>query len=184
MKHIVRKLFWNYEKEEKWLNEMSAKGIALTGYSWCRYVFMETSNNEYTYRLELLEKMPNHVESIAYIKFLEENGIEYVASYMRWVYFRRKSSEGAFDIYSDKDSRINHYKRINYIWNLGMLIELILGFSNIVMGIVSLNMGSKLGISNIISGSLLVVLGLFFLSLASHGRKKIIKLKQEKVIRE
>lgn len=33
MKHIVRKAYWNYEKEEKRLNEMSAKGMALTDYS-------------------------------------------------------------------------------------------------------------------------------------------------------
>jgi len=47
MKHIVRKAYWDYEKEEKWLNAMSAKGMALTDYSWCRYVFTETPCNEF-----------------------------------------------------------------------------------------------------------------------------------------
>ena len=55
-------------------------------------------------------------ERVAYIKFLEENGVEYVASYMWWVFFRKKSSEGPFDIYSDIESRIKHYKRINILW--------------------------------------------------------------------
>jgi len=27
------KAFWDYEKEEAWLNEMSAKGLALTSYT-------------------------------------------------------------------------------------------------------------------------------------------------------
>ena len=29
MKHIIWKPYWNYEKEEKWLNDMSAKGLAM-----------------------------------------------------------------------------------------------------------------------------------------------------------
>ena len=29
MKHIVRKAYIDYEKEENWLNEMSAKGYEL-----------------------------------------------------------------------------------------------------------------------------------------------------------
>ena len=30
MKHIVRKAYWDFEKEEQWLNEMSARGMAMT----------------------------------------------------------------------------------------------------------------------------------------------------------
>lgn len=187
MKHIVRKAYWNYEKEEKWLNEMSAKGMALTDYSWCRYVFTETSNNEYTYRIELLENLPTHAESIAYIRFLEENGVECVATYMCWIYLRKKSSEGAFDIYSDLESKIKHYKRINVLWNTLMWIEFIAGFSNIVIGVVNLNIGYKLGnftVGNLIIGSSVVLLGLLFLRLGSPIRKKIKCLQQEKAIRE
>ncbi|MBQ2899558.1 MAG: DUF2812 domain-containing protein, partial [Oscillospiraceae bacterium] len=31
MKKVIKKMFWawDFEKEEKWLNEMSAKGLAL-----------------------------------------------------------------------------------------------------------------------------------------------------------
>ncbi len=45
MIHVVRKLFWDFEKEEQWLNEMSAKGMALTHYSWCKYVFTDSPKN-------------------------------------------------------------------------------------------------------------------------------------------
>lgn len=116
MKHIVWKAYWNYEKEEKWLNEMSAKGMALSDYSWCRYVFTDTPKNEYTYRIELLEYVPSHCESQAYLKFLEENGIEHVASYWRWIYLRKKTSEGPFDIYSDIQSKITHYNRVSALF--------------------------------------------------------------------
>jgi hypothetical protein len=60
MKHIVWKAYWNFEKEEKYLNEMSSKGLALTDYSWCRYVFEEAPRGEWVYRIELLENYPTH----------------------------------------------------------------------------------------------------------------------------
>lgn len=55
MKQVIRKAFWNYEKEEHWLNTMSAKSLAMTNYSWCRYVFEEEPRGEYIYRIELTE---------------------------------------------------------------------------------------------------------------------------------
>ena len=30
MKHIVHKPYWNFEKEEAWLNEMSTRGLAMS----------------------------------------------------------------------------------------------------------------------------------------------------------
>ena len=35
-----------------------------------------------------------------------------VGHYMRWVYFRKKSADGPFDLFSDFESRIRHLKRI------------------------------------------------------------------------
>lgn len=101
MKHIIRKVYWDYENEEKWLNEMSAKGLQLESYTWCKYVFADGVPGEYIYRLELLENLATHPESIKYIQFLEENNVEHVASYMRWVYLRKKASDGEFQVYSD-----------------------------------------------------------------------------------
>lgn len=185
MKHVVRKLFWDYEKEEKWLNEMSAKGLALSDHSWCSYVFTETPNNEYTYRIELLDNMPTHLESIAYIKFLEENGVECISTYVRWVYLRKKSSEGAFDIYTDLESKIKHYKRIKVLWNSSMWLEFIFGLFNIIVGLTNYSNGyGGISIVNIIMGGLLILLGLVFLRFGAPLRKKIKNLQQENLIRE
>lgn len=114
MKHKVWKFFgfWQHEKEEVWLNEMSAKGLQLAYVSWCTYFFEDGGYNEYTYRLELLNGWLNNAENIAYIRFLEETGIEHVATFGRWGYFRKKTSEGAFEMYSDNTSKIKHYQRI------------------------------------------------------------------------
>ena len=83
MKFVIWKAYWDYEKEERWLNEMSARGLAMSDYSWCRYVFVDAQKGEYNYRIELLENMPTHPESMAYLRFLEESGVEVVTTYMR-----------------------------------------------------------------------------------------------------
>ena len=180
MKHVVRKAFYDHEKEEKWINEMSAKGLALTDVSWCRYVFSETINNEYTYRIELLDKLPTSPESRAYINFLEENGVEYVSSYMRWIYLRKKSSEGDFDIYTDIDSKIKYYKKINVFWTSMMLIELVAVLINLIVGITN----TKFININLFFAFLLLILVIKFWSLGIPIRKRIKELKKEKSIRE
>lgn len=115
MKHTVRKIFFNFEKEEKWLNEMAAKGLNLIHYSWGKYLFEKGEPGEYIYRLELLEELPSNIESKNYIEFMEESGVQCVSIYMRWVFFRKKASEGEFNLYSDYDCKIKHYKRIIYL---------------------------------------------------------------------
>ena len=112
MRHSIMKLFMDYEKEEKWLNDMSAKGLQLVHYSFPRYTFEEGEPGEYNYRIQLLENIPSHLESQAYIRFLEEVGVEMVGSYIRWVYFRTKTADGPFELYSDRESRIRHYGQI------------------------------------------------------------------------
>ena len=183
MKHIVRKAFFDYQKEEKYLNEMSAKGLALTDYTWCRYVFQDAPKGGYIYRIELLENPVNHPESQNYIKFMEETGVEFVASYYRWVYFRRKAAEGEFDIYSDIDSRIKHYKRIRVLFLFLMVLNLAIGLLNFFYGDMQTSMGirpinSYIAILSLAVGTLLLIFLLLPLS------KKISSLEKEKSIRE
>jgi hypothetical protein len=91
VKRAIWRLYLNFEKEEKWLNEMATAGWMLTDYSWCRYVFEEGREGEYVYRIELLKNLPTYPLSQKYLRFLEEAGIEYVAYYARWVYLRKKN---------------------------------------------------------------------------------------------
>ncbi|MBQ3859711.1 MAG: DUF2812 domain-containing protein, partial [Clostridia bacterium] len=49
MRTTVRKWFWgwDFDKEEAWLNEMAAKGLALVSVGLGRYEFEETEPGEY-----------------------------------------------------------------------------------------------------------------------------------------
>lgn len=112
MKERVYKFYSNYEKEEAWLNKMAAAGWHCTDYIFGRYTFEQGKPGEYVYRIQLLEHAPTHIESEAYLEFLEEAGIEMVATHLRWIYLRKKAKDGPFELFSDKDSRITHYNRI------------------------------------------------------------------------
>ena len=127
MRHIVHKWFWvwDFDKEEKWLNEMASKGLALIGTGFCKYEFEECTPGEYTFRIELLENHLGHPESQRYIQFLEDTGVEQVGSYMRWCYFRKKQVDGQFDLFSDFDSRIRHLNRIQLLVLPVMLLNLL-----------------------------------------------------------
>lgn len=183
MKHVVWKFYYDFEKEEKFLNQMSEKGLALTGYTWGRYVFEDAPKGEYIYRIELLENPLNHPTSREYLSFMEETGVERIASYNRWVYFRKKAADGEFEIYSDIDSKIKHYKRIRVLFSLIILLNLMAGWINFFSG----NMETSIGVPAvnsyiaILSFSIVILLLVFLV--IPLGRK-INALEREKAIRE
>lgn len=131
MRRRVFKMYVNYEKEEKWLNQMAAEGWHCVDYVFGRYIFEEGEPGEYTYRIQLLENHLKHPDSVAYLQFLEDAGIEMIATYVRWIYLRKKTASGSFELFSDRESRITHYKRImsmllpmaivNFVFGVGLL---------------------------------------------------------------
>ena len=114
MIQTVRRLYfvWDFEKQVKWLNEMAEKGLHLKSVGLGRFDFEEGEPGGYSYRMEWLRRRPGSGESESYIRFLEETGAEYVASFKHWAYFRKQTADGAFDLYSDLDSRLGHLKRL------------------------------------------------------------------------
>lgn len=186
MKHIIWKVMYDFEKEERWLNEMSAKGLSLSDYSWCRYVFEETPNTQYIYRIELLENVPKHPESMAYLRFLEENGIECAAMYWRWVYLRKEQSDASFEIYSDTESQLKHYNRLFHLFNTFMWIEIFAGVPNIILSMIyAFSNHSTVPFSfNLVIGLLALGFAYIFYKVGSPIRKRIKKLKSEQLVME
>ncbi|KAB2862688.1 MAG: DUF2812 domain-containing protein, partial [Exiguobacterium chiriqhucha] len=113
----VYRVYVDYEKEEKWLNKMAAQGWFLEQFKLGRYEFRQGNPNEYTYRIELLEELPNSPKSDAYFELLEEMGITIVATSYRWIYLKKRTEEGPFQLYSDIDSKIRHEKRIYQLYS-------------------------------------------------------------------
>ena len=186
MKYVVRKAFLDYEKEEKWLNKMAAKGMNMDNYSWRKYTFAQGEPGEYIYRIELLNNLATNAESVAYLKFMEENGVEHVSSYMRWVYLRKKASEGPFEIYTDIESKIKYYKMVNSFWITLALAEIGIGVSNISIGASNLSSVTGAGLINVnfFGGLLCTLLGILFIFASRPLRKKIRKLKKDATVHQ
>ena len=114
MRKVIHKLFWiwQFEEEEKWLNEMAARGLGLISVKMLAYEFEDTLPGEYRIGVQVLEHRLHHPETEDYINFLEEIGIEHVGTIARSSYFRRKAAEGDFELFSDNSSRIKQLKNI------------------------------------------------------------------------
>lgn len=180
MRKTIRKLFWvwDFDKEEAWLNEMAAKGLALVSVGFCRYDFEESLPGEYGVRLELLSNRGDHPESVKYIEFLEETGAEHVGTFKRWVYLRKKKADGEFELFSDRDSRIRHLRKIiRFVVPLSAVC-LIIGAVNVV--------GAFTGgtLYNGVVGAIDVLMGAFAAIGCLKLRKKEKRLKSEQYLYE
>jgi len=176
----IRKLFfvWEHEKEEKWLNEMSAAGLQLCGVGVCTYHFEKGAPHEYVYRLEMLEKRPTHAKSVHYIRFVAETGAEHIGSVFDVVYFRKRTQGEAFEIHSDIGSRISHFSRI-------MLPLSFLAGVNLLNTLNMLRMWIQYGMSvysvaTILTFGISLLLGYGFVRICQKTRR----LKREKLLRE
>lgn len=178
-----KKLFIDFEKEEIWLQEMCANRYALKDISKGYYIFEECEPNEYIYRIDYIgtaAKLPN---PNSYLSFMKELNIEIVAESGPWVYFRRKSALGPFELYSDIDSKLKRYISVNILWNMPWFIALanvIPSVNNTLQYIKS----EKVYWDMIIIYLLPILFGVPFFILSLPLNRKIIRLLKEKKIRE
>ena len=174
MRRTIRKLFfvWDFDKEEKWLNEMAAKGLCLVSVGFCKYEFEDCVPGEYRICLQLLDKLPKHPEMQKYIEFMEQTGAEHIGSFTRWVYYRRKASDGDFELFSDNTSRIK------YLSSILSFIALIVGL-NLYIGLYNLFVVFFLNSPFNYIGLLNLAIGLFGLPGTIKLWKKRSRMKQE-----
>ena len=154
MRQTIHKIFlvWDFDKEEKWLNEMAAKGLSLVSVGFCKYEFEDSLPGEYKICLQLLDKMPRHPESKKYIDFLETTGAEQVGSFTRWVYFRKKATEGDFELFSDNDSRLKYLSSVISFVSLITVGNWIAGINNVFIATSFPSPINYVGILNLLIG--------------------------------
>lgn len=116
-KYEYKKRFYDLEKEESWLNEMSEKGLALKEIKWGLFkdtYRFEQCDKKYVYREDYNPDMPVLEEITSpYVMFVTGT---YEAEYVCWangkVYFRKAADSGEFPpIYTSLDSRIAAEKK-------------------------------------------------------------------------
>lgn len=121
---IKFRLYYDKDKETLWLNEMADQGYAMIGFFCGFYTFEKCEPGEYRYQVDFAEK-PFGL-STNYREFMKEMNIEIVLQWFFWVILRKKASEGEFQLYTDVDSSIAHYKKIRTMFKAAAIVEIIL----------------------------------------------------------
>lgn len=120
---IKFRLYYDKDKETEWLNEMAKQGYAMTHFFAGFYTFEECTPGEYIYQIDFGDKL--FYISQEYHNFMEEIGVEIVQTWGFAIILRKKASEGDFVLYTDVDSRIEHYTKIRTIFKICIAIELV-----------------------------------------------------------
>lgn len=169
----VKKVFLNFEKEEKWLNKMCEEGHALEQISNGYYFFKSCEPGKFIYRINFSsQEMSDLAEQDIPIN---STHVEQIATINRWQYFRRPKHFGNFELYSDDKSKIKHYQRMNIIWYMLALPFIV---SSFMTGFeLIFNKGTDTGKANILFNLIILLIGLFFLAQALPLSKKIKNLK-------
>ena len=143
---IVKKWswIWEFDKEEQWLNTMVQQGWVLDKTGFCRYEFVRCEPGEYTVRLEMRE----HDEG--YLGFMAETGAEYVGRVLKWIYFRKKTELGQFELFSDLESRVAYLDKMCRMLRGVGIANLLIGVSN------TLTIAHPVAMVNLLAATLLM----------------------------
>lgn len=118
---IKFRIYFDKDAETRWLNEMSQKGYAMTGFCMGFYSFEECSPGKYQYQIDFGKKFGAVEED--YREFMNEAGVEIVQTWGWWIILRKLASEGEFRLYTDVDSTIEHYRKITIMLKAALIIE-------------------------------------------------------------
>ncbi len=130
-KVVKRRWYYNFEKEENWLNEMAEKGLNLVKYSFLKYTFEEGEKDQYIYRIQYVG-YKNEEEADDYFQFMAENDVELITYEQGWAIFRREKTKGPFHIFTDRSSKLKHYKTIVKTFAILAAVNLFLGLFNLM----------------------------------------------------
>ncbi|GLX70328.1 DUF2812 domain-containing protein [Paenibacillus glycanilyticus] len=127
---------WNYEKEEQWLNDLSREGLHFKkAGKFSSSFFARDESVRYTYRLDYQTgQARGSAKFQEYVDLYQGAGWEYVSSYgSLWHYFRREWQPGEEpQLYTDRESLIQFYKRLQRVMGIMLLANLVLMLTNMI----------------------------------------------------
>lgn len=135
----ILKIFINFTKEEKWLNEMSQKGYELTNTSF-GYTFTNIKPEGNTYKIDY-RTFKSKKDFIDYCTMFEDAGWKHISGTKSSgkQYFKKISENSNDDIFSDNISRAARYKRASNIWLSLAIIYFVMLTSLAITGVVNVN---------------------------------------------
>lgn len=130
---IQFRLYYDKDAETAWLNQMAADGWAMKRFFAGFYDFRECEKGAYIYQVDF----GNRLFSVSddYRELMQEAGIEIVQTWGYWVILRKRACEGIFELYTDTASSIEHYKKIRRMFKAVTIIEMLILFFELYMGV-------------------------------------------------
>lgn len=116
------KMFVDIEKEEQWLNEQLQNGYRCTNISGSGIYKFEKTDIRYVIRLDYQDYLPKK-KFVEYKGIFEDFGWNCIrGSRLGGVQYWQKKDDNLNEIFSDRESKGNYYKRLmGYSFMLGML---------------------------------------------------------------
>ena len=127
---IKFRAYYDKDKETEFLNEMSRRGYALTGFFAGFYSFDRCQPGEYIYQVDITEGMFR--VSNDYREFMRDMNVEIISVWGPWVILRKKAEEGPFILYTDVESNIEHYTKIRNKFKVAAILETICLFVEVL----------------------------------------------------
>ena len=147
MKNSEVKRVWNWftiadvEREEKWLNDMSAAGWLLEKWNGnYRYTFRRGERGAWLYKIDMIDEEERGLDGETYINFLNECGIEVAYRHKKWLFLRKRAVDGPFDTANDLYSRLRITNKV-YSYSIRVLCYLVVAcFVTIAISMLGYNL--------------------------------------------
>lgn len=166
------KLYLDKDEEQDWLQKMCNEGWGFKKFCLGFYTFEPCEPGEYSYQIDLLDNWSGDKKD--YAQFMADTGVEVIGQWYRWVYLRKQACEGAFEMYTDVESKINQYRRIGRFMRIGLVVETI-------CFLMELNVAIRLKSPSIyLLTALIGLVSLGFLKIVWKCKWKIQQLESEK----
>lgn len=110
-------LSWDYEKEEQWINQLSAQGLHLMKPGTVKSWFKKDPSVRYSYCLDYQPGLKKGASMQDYFQLYQDAGWEYVTSYNGiWHYFRKIWEPAPTPkLYTDQESLAGQYQKMQRI---------------------------------------------------------------------
>ena len=117
----VFKCFFDIEKEEKWLNKQLQNGFRCTNISGLGIYTFEKTDKRYVMRLDYQDYLPKDKYE-DYKLMYEDYGWSCIKGSQRGLQYWQKEADEQNELYSDRQSESNYYKRLmNYTSGLTIM---------------------------------------------------------------
>ncbi len=130
---IAIKWFVDFDKEEKWINDMAKQGWAFWHTNGVIYRFKKCEPGEFIYQLDFDER-DKRGEVGDYVVFRTSCGDKFIHQWKRKIYWRRESAAGPFEAENNITAKLHlTNKAFNYHLKSFIGLTLIAAFAFLVL---------------------------------------------------